>query len=97
VDAKGETTPKKAKTVSSAEKAMVTAFWDSHEILLLDYLEKGKSKSGVYYGSSFDNLKAEIATKRPHLKKEKFCCTKTTPLFTPRQSLWPKFTNYSSN
>jgi histone-lysine N-methyltransferase SETMAR len=70
VDAKGETAPEKAKTVSSAEKAMVTAFWDSPGILLIDYLEKGKSKSGVYFGSSFDKLKAKIATKRPHLKEK---------------------------
>jgi hypothetical protein len=39
-------------------------FWDSHEILLIDYLEKGKSITGVYYASL-------LATKIPHLKKKK--------------------------
>jgi hypothetical protein len=40
-------------------------------ILLIDYLEKGKSITGVYYASLLDKLKAEIVTKRPHLKKKK--------------------------
>jgi hypothetical protein len=48
--AKGET----------ARKVMVTAFWDSYGILLIDYLEKGKSITGVYYASLLDKLKAEL-------------------------------------
>jgi hypothetical protein len=39
---------------------MVTAFWDSYGILLIDYLEKGKSITGVYYASLLDKLKAEL-------------------------------------
>jgi hypothetical protein len=42
---------------------MATVFWHSHKILLMDYLEKSKSITGVYYASLLDNLKAEIATK----------------------------------
>jgi hypothetical protein len=38
---------------------MATAFWDSHGILLIDYLEKAKSITGVYYAS----LKAELRPK----------------------------------
>ena len=40
--AKGEPAPKKAKTVFSAGKVMATVFWDSHGVILIDYLQKGK-------------------------------------------------------
>ena len=33
---------KKTKTVPSAGKVMATIFWDSHGIILIDYLQKGK-------------------------------------------------------
>src|SRR5436190_5083057 len=68
--AKGEPTPKKAKTVLSAGKVMATVFWDSHGIVLIDYLEKGKTITGTYYASLLNKLKAEIEKKRPHLKKK---------------------------
>lgn len=38
----GSHPPKKAKTVVSVAKAMASVFWDSHAIILVDYLEKGK-------------------------------------------------------
>ena len=38
----GESAPKKAKTVPSAGKVMATIFWDSHGIILIDYLQKEK-------------------------------------------------------
>ncbi|KAL6257504.1 hypothetical protein P5V15_011074 [Pogonomyrmex californicus] len=69
--AKGEPAPKKVKTVPSAGKVMATVFWDSHGIVCIDYLEKGKTITGAYYASLLDKLKAEIAKKRPHLKKKK--------------------------
>ena len=52
--AKGEPAPKKAKTLFSAGKAMATVFWDSHGIILIDYLQKGKTITGVYYASDVD-------------------------------------------
>ena len=45
----GESAPKKAKTVPSAGKVMATIFWDSHGIILIDYLQKGKAITGEYY------------------------------------------------
>lgn len=45
--ANGEPAPKKEKTVSSAGKVMGTIFWDSHGIVFIDYLEKGKTITGV--------------------------------------------------
>lgn len=68
---KGESAPKKAKVVKSAGKVMATAFWDSHGIIFIDYLEHGRTITGPYYASLLDRLNDEIKTKRPHLQKKK--------------------------
>lgn len=67
----GGSAPKKAKTVKSADKVMATVFWDSSGILLIDYLEKGKTITGEYYRGLLDQLKDAIKEKRPHLQKKK--------------------------
>ncbi|MCP6559131.1 hypothetical protein NL501_28330, partial [Klebsiella pneumoniae] len=54
---KGESAPKKAKTILSAGKVMATVFWDSQGILFIDYLEKGKTITGAYYSLLLDRLK----------------------------------------
>ncbi|GFX30607.1 histone-lysine N-methyltransferase SETMAR [Trichonephila clavipes] len=59
--AKGEPAPKKAKTV----------IWDSHGVILIDYLQKGKTLTFAYYAYLLDKLKAEFAEKRPLLKQKK--------------------------
>ena len=45
----GERAPKKAKTVPSTGKVMVIVFWDSQGVIYIDYLEKGKLVTGLYY------------------------------------------------
>ena len=35
-------------------------FWDSHGVILIDYLQKGKTITGAYYASLLDKLKAEL-------------------------------------
>ena len=45
----GERAPKKAKTVLSARKAIATVFWDSQGVIYVNYLEKGKTVTGLYY------------------------------------------------
>ena len=67
----GESAPKKAKTVPSAGKVMATVFWDSHGVVLIDYLEQGRTITGEYYASLLDQLKDAIKAKRPHLAKKK--------------------------
>lgn len=44
--------PKKVKTVQSAGKVMISVFWEAKGILLIDYLEKGKTVTSEY--SAFD-------------------------------------------
>lgn len=68
---KGEPAPKKPKAVYSAGKVMASVFWDSHGIIFIDYLEKGKTITGAYYASLLDKLKEEISKNRPHLQKKK--------------------------
>ncbi|XP_014486230.1 PREDICTED: histone-lysine N-methyltransferase SETMAR-like [Dinoponera quadriceps] len=63
--------PKKAKTSHSAGKVMTTVFWDSHGVLLVDYLQKEKTITGEYYASLLERLDEEIAKKRPYLEKER--------------------------
>ena len=97
-NAKGEPAPKKDKTVFSAGKVMATVFWDSHGVILIDYLQKGKTITGAYYASLLDKLKAELAEKRPHLQKKKILFfTKTTHRLTPQRLPWRKSTNYGLN
>jgi len=67
----GESAPKKAKTVLSVEKVMVTVFWDSQEIILIDYLQKNKAITGEYYATLLDRLKEELKKKRPRLARQK--------------------------
>ena len=55
---RGESVPKKAKTVLSAGKVMATIFWDSHGIVLIDYLQKRKTITGEHYASLLDRFNA---------------------------------------
>lgn len=68
---KGESAPKKAKTVLSAGKVMATVFWDARGIIFIDYLEHGKTITGAYYVTLLDRLNNELKTKRPHLQRKK--------------------------
>ena len=45
----GVRAPKKAKTVLSAGKVMVTVFCDSQCVIYIVYPEKGKTVTGLYY------------------------------------------------
>jgi histone-lysine N-methyltransferase SETMAR len=67
----GERAPKKAKTVPSAGKVMATVFWDSQGIILIDYLEKGRTITGPYYSELLDRFNAAFKEKRtlPYRKK----------------------------
>ena len=50
---------------------MASVFWDVKRILLIDYLEKGRTITGKYYSKFLDQLDAEIHEKRTSLKKKK--------------------------
>ena len=55
--------PKEAKTVPSVGKVIAKIFWDSHGIMLMHYLEKGKAITGAYYATLLEKLKSQIKEK----------------------------------
>ena len=89
----GESAPKKAKTVPSAGKVMATMFWNSLGIILIDYIQKGKTVTGEYYASLLDRFDAILKEKRPHLAKKCFFTTtmnhpKRVPLQRPNYLIY---------
>ncbi|UYV64944.1 hypothetical protein LAZ67_3002523 [Cordylochernes scorpioides] len=60
----GSLLPKKAKTVPSAKKVMVSVFWDSEGVFLLDFLNKGQTITGNYYANLEKQLREAIKEKR---------------------------------
>ena len=67
----GSSAPKKAKVVPSAGKVLATVFWDARGIILIDYLEKGKTITGPYYAELLDRLDAAVKRNRPGLARKK--------------------------
>lgn len=63
----------KAKTADarSAGKVGATVFWDSQGIIHIDYLEKGKTITGVYYAELLERFNVELKKKRPRLAMAK--------------------------
>ena len=71
----GERAPKKAKTVLSAGKFMAAVFWDSQDVIYIDYLEKDKTVTGLYYAELLVRFDSELQEKRPHLTKKTIMIT----------------------
>ena len=56
--------PKKFKTQSSAGKVMATVFWDAKGVIIMDFLPKRSTITGVYYANLLDQLRTAIHEKR---------------------------------
>ena len=56
--------PKQFKTQPSAGKVMATVFWDAKGVIMLDFLPKRSTISGVYYANLLDQLRTAIREKR---------------------------------
>ena len=63
----GSSRPKKFKTQPSAGKVMATAtiFWDAKGVIMLDFLPKRSTITGVYYANLLDQLRTAIREKTP--------------------------------
>ena len=59
----GSPRPKKFKTQPSAGKVMATVFWDAKGVML-DFLPKRSTITGVYYANLLDQLRTAIREKR---------------------------------
>lgn len=62
---------KKAKVVRSAGKVMATVFRDVQGIILILFLQKGKTINEQYYFTLLDQLNQDTKAKWPHLAKRK--------------------------
>ena len=67
----GESAPKLSKTQQSAANVMVSIFWDAHEVIFINYLQKGRTITGAYYAALLDRLVDKIRKKRQNLKTKK--------------------------
>jgi len=57
-------TPGKFRKIASAGKIMSSVFWDSEGVLMIGYLERGKTVTGVYYTELIRKLRSAIEEKR---------------------------------
>ena len=60
----GSLRPKKFKTQPSGGKMMATVFWDAKRVIMLDFLLKRSTITGVYYANLLDQLRTAIREKR---------------------------------
>ena len=59
----GSPRPKRFKTQPSAGKVMATVFWDAKGVIMLDFLPKRSTITGVYYANLLDQLRTAIREK----------------------------------
>ena len=59
----GSPRPKKFKMQPSAGKVMATVFWDTKAVIMLDFLPKRSTITGVYYANLLDQLRTAIREK----------------------------------
>ena len=60
----GEETPTRLRRTRPAERIVMVISWDKYGILLTEYLPRGTTISGPYYGSIIERLRCVIAEKR---------------------------------
>ena len=60
----GSPRPKKFKAQPSAGKVMATVFWDAKGVIMLNFLPKRNTITGVYYANLLDQLRIAIREKR---------------------------------
>lgn len=68
--AQGERQPRRPKTQQSSGKVLASVFWDADGILLIDYLEHGKTINADYYVALLDRLDAILREKRKRTQRK---------------------------
>ena len=64
----GSPSPKKFKLAPSAGKVMITVFWDSRGVILLDLLPKGETINSARYQETLKKFARALRLKRPNLQ-----------------------------
>lgn len=81
-------TPTKAKVLKSAGKVMLSVFWDSEGVLLVDFLKKGNTINAKYYSNLLIKLRAKIKELRPgKLSKTVMFHQDNAPAHTARDTM----------
>jgi len=75
----------------------VMVFWDSHRIIFIDYLKKGKTNDSDYYIALLERLKEEILENGPICKRKKCCFTWTMHRVTNQLKRWQNCMKWTSN
>ena len=79
---------KKFKTEPSAGKVMATVFWDAKGIIMLDFLPKRSTITGVYYANLLDQLRPSPVKNAEVNSLKVFFCNRTTREFTLAKLQW---------
>ena len=65
--------------IYSVGKVVASVFWDSQGVIMIDYLDQGRTINGAYYTGELRRLRQEVARKGRE-KLAVFCSCRTTPL-----------------
>src|SRR6185436_426293 len=82
---------KKFRVQKSGGKIMATVFWDGEGIIMVDYLEKGKTVSGEYYAMLLGQLRERLKQIRRGKLRKGVLLLQTMRRFTTamlRRSPW---------
>ena len=60
----GSATPKKFKVFPSEGKVQLYVFWDAQGVIMVDYLQRGATITGLYYADLIHKLRDAIKEKR---------------------------------
>ena len=72
----------------SAGKVMATVFWDAKGVIMLDFLPKRSTITGVYYANFLDQLRTAIVKNAEVNSLKVFCCNRTTHESTLAKLQW---------
>jgi len=93
----GEPAPKKAKTVKSAGKVMITVFWDVRDIIHVDYFLSKQTIKNDYYAALLDVQQHFKEKNVPIWRRRKRSSIKTMHGFIHVRHRWPNSTNSATN
>ena len=74
--------PKKFKRAYSEGEVIASIFQDSQGVIIIGYLEQGRTINGAHYAGELRRLRQEIASKSRGKRLAVFCSCRTTSLPT---------------
>ena len=79
---KGSPTPKKFKVLPSEGKVLLSVFWNTQGVVMVDYLQRGATITGLYYAHLIHKFRDAIKERRRGKSRLKSFFIKTTPQVT---------------